>query len=455
MSVTVEETEKPALEIATCECNPLVDCLRMAGVNHKSASLAVRELVALPKGGSADFVNELSRKLPIREVVALSTCNRTEFYYASRDPIAPMTLFEALTDGNPRIMSMLAGSLYSAEAGEVAKHLFRVTCGLDSLVLGETQILSQVKRAYERSREQDLTGTSLNLLFQKAFEAAKQVHTRTSLNSHQASIPSVALKLAEAIFDDLSQPFIVVVGTGEIARLTLEALTARGAAKLAFVTRTAERARVWAEIHPGARVGTMDELPELLRRADMVVCATATGKPVITTTMMANALQNRPHRSRPVLLVDLGVPRNIESAAGILEQVFLHNIDDLQAVANKNRARLELEVQKAQKLLAEHLDEYLGHCRGATAGDTISEIRLLARRIADLEMERTMKKMPHLTEREQGEIGELVHRILGKILHEPTQNLRQAVRQEQGVEAVSWARKLFGLDSMKRGRPDK
>jgi glutamyl-tRNA reductase len=246
MSVTVDETERPALTIATCECNPLVDCLQMVVVNHKSASLAVRELVALPKGGSADFVVELSRKLPIREVVALSTCNRTEFYYTSRDPIAPLTLFEALAEGNPRILSMLAGSLYSAQGSDVAQHLFRVTCGLDSLVLGETQILSQVKRAYERSREQGLTGTSINLLFQKAFEAAKQVHTRTSLNSHQASIPSVALKLAEAIFEDLSQPFIVVVGTGEIARLTLEALTTRGANKLAFVTRTAERARVWA-----------------------------------------------------------------------------------------------------------------------------------------------------------------------------------------------------------------
>jgi glutamyl-tRNA reductase len=166
--------------------------------------------------------------------------------------------------------------------------------------------------------------------------------------------------------------------------------------------------------------------------------------------MIVGALKKRKNRGRPVLLLDLGVPRNIESAAGALDQVFLHNIDDLGKVAEGNRRKLELEVKRAETIIAEALDEYERHCRGAAAGSTIGELRTTARRIADLEMERTLRKLPDLTDREKEEIGELVHRILGKLLHEPTQNLRLSLHQDQGKEAISWTRRLFGLDAPAR-----
>jgi len=200
-------------------------------------------MAALPKG-SAATLKRMADELRLNEIVRISTCNRTEIYWTVDREIRPEEVFGAMPHLSAVGADEICSRLYFKTGIDVAEHLFQVTCGMDSLVAGETQILKQVKRAYERGRENGLTKTSLNLLFQKAFRVAKKVHAQTSLSSHRASIPSVALKFTEAIFDDLANASILVIGTGEIARITLEALDKRGARNISFVTRTEDRAKV-------------------------------------------------------------------------------------------------------------------------------------------------------------------------------------------------------------------
>ncbi len=425
---------------------PLVDVLRMAGVNHKTASVALREKLAICEEVAPEAMDRLRNEFQLNELVALSTCNRTEFYWTSSKQVDPERLFRSLLDIDSEGSEDLSSSIYSGSGRDVATHLFQVACGMDSLVLGETQIASQVKKAYEQSRERNFTGHPMNALFQKAFQITKRVYTYTSLTSQGVSIPSVALEFAEAIFDDLSGMFVVVIGTGEMARLTFGVLRQRGAHKVAFVTRSSERAREWGTLHEAAEVTTMEKITEVLGRADIVVACTSTDRPVVTSEHVRKALSASRRPNRPLLILDLGIPRNIDPGVGDMEQVFLHNIDDLEKVVERNRARLEVELVKARGIVKGGLEDYLRECRAATAATTIHEIRSFAQDIAAMELERTMKRISHLSERDKEEVTTAVHRILGKILHPPSENLRMVTKNGGGDEAISWARKLFGLD---------
>jgi glutamyl-tRNA reductase len=429
------------------ECSPLVASLAMAGINHKTASLAVREKASLPKG-AAEALAEFKDRHGVSELVALSTCNRTEFYWTGSS-VPPLSFFQEIFGLPPDDMKELSLSLYTKSGLEVARHVFEVACGMDSMVLGETQILNQVKRAYERSRERALTDTALNLLFQKTFEVAKKVHTQTRLAAQRPSVPSAALKLTEAIFDDLREVPILVIGTGEIAQVTVESLKKRGARNIFFVSRTKERVKIWEERHPGAEVTTMENLDGLLKRADIVISCTHTEDPVLTADKVRSIMPLREHKNRPLLLLDLGIPRNIAPEAGKIGQVYLHDIDDLQKVVEKSRSRLEAEMVKAREIIGEVLADYAAGCREAEAGSTIREVRTYAQSIADMELSRTLKKLPDLTPRQREEVETLVHRIMGKILHGPAEGLRLASKDGKGDEAAHWARKLFGLS-----RPD-
>ncbi|HUT53685.1 MAG TPA: glutamyl-tRNA reductase [bacterium] len=428
----------------TGECSPLVAELRMAGLNHKTAPVSVREKAALPRG-AGDALAELRDKMGLSEVVALSTCNRTEFYWTGAPAATPLAIFQDLLGLDPDDLKQLSPCLYAKNGMDVARHLFQVACGMDSMVLGETQILNQVKRAYERSRERGLTDTALNLLFQKTFEVSKKVHTQTRLSAQRPSVPSAALKLTEAIFDDLTSTPILVIGTGEIAQVTVESLKKRGARNIFFVTRSASRAKIWEEKHPGAEVSTIDNLDTVLAKADIVISCTHTDEPLITAEKVKLAMTQRAHRNHPFLLLDLGIPRNIAPEAGRLGNVYLHDIDHLQKVVEKDRSRLEAEVAKAGVIIGQVLDNYAAGCREAEAGAAIREVRSRAQAIADLELERTLKRLPDLTPKQQQEVATLVHRIMGKLLHAPAEELRTASKNGKGDEATHWARRLFGI----------
>ena len=232
---------------------------RWPGINHRTAPLALREKINVPSDKTDEVTGKISQDLPIKEIVVLSTCNRTEFYWASEEHVDPIQFFKAIPGVDSATLEELSPSIYSRQGKEVARHLFEVACGLDSLVLGETQVYNQVKNAYEFSRAHGFTGSALNFLFQKAFETTKKVHSQTGLSSQRASIPSVAMEFARAIFENIQDCYVLVIGTGETAQVTLEVLRKRGAHKIGFVTRTAERACDWQCSHEQADVTVLVE----------------------------------------------------------------------------------------------------------------------------------------------------------------------------------------------------
>ena len=440
------------------ECIPLVEVLHLAGVNHRTAPLEIREKLSVPKARINEALQILSKKLGLSELVILSTCNRTEFYWASafaeatadksEKQIYPLDFFRALPLVDSEIIARLSPLVYTYHGKEVAHHLFEVTAGLDSMALGETQVSGQVRAAYECSREIGVTGIALNFLFQKAFETTKRIHTQTALFSQKASIPAVALEFARAVFEELSDVFVLVIGTGEIAEVTVEVLRKRGVRKMAFITRTQERARAWQENYPGCEVATLENLSSLLWKADIVVACTITDQPILSAKEVSQALIAREKRNRPFLVLDLGIPRNVSPDLKKLEQVYLKDIDDLQEVVNKNKAQLEVEVEKAQQIIETGVREYLQFCLSATAASTIKELRAFAEDIARKELDRSIPKLGELSPEQRQELLTLVHRILAKILHHPSERLRFISRDRQGQQALQWARILFGLQPL-------
>ncbi len=430
------------------ECIPLVDSLHLAGVNHRTASLEIREKLAVPKGKINAVLNTLSKNLGLSELVIISTCNRTEFYWASDKKISPLEFLRALPLLNPDNPEPLQPLIYAYSGKEAVSHLFEVTSGLDSLVLGETQVFGQVRSAYECSREIGITGIALNFLFQKAFETTKKVHNQTALLSQKASIPSVALEFARAIFEDLSDAFVLVIGTGEIAEVTVEVLRKRGVRKMGFISRTADRAKIWKEKYPNSEVAILENLSSLLWKADIVITCTETDRPILGAKEVSQALDTRQKRNRPFLILDLGIPRNVSPDLKKLGQVYLKDIDDLQEIINKNQAQLELEVIKARRIIETGVQDYLQFCKSATVASTIKEFRALAEEIAQKELNRSLRKLGELSPEQKQELEILVHRILGKVLHNPSQRLRLVARDNQAQQAIQWARILFGLDSV-------
>lgn len=442
---------------------PRLDGLRMAGLNHRTAPVELRERLAVVKGDGSALLESVHEQFPLKEVVVLSTCNRVEFYWTESGPVDGARLIAAVAAqraataeaGTPASSPLSADStgldaeiashVYRHEGAQAAGHLFQVAVGLDSLVVGETQILHQVKRAYERSLALGLTGPVLNPLFQKSLQMAKEVHTKTRLTAHQASVPAVALDLAEAIFGDLTSTSVLVVGTGEMAQLTFESLRKRGVQPFAFISRSSERARAWSETH-SSPVLTPEALPDVLPRADIVVACTASQQPIVTAEMVRRALAARPGRSRPLLILDLGLPRNVDADVRRIEQVYLHDLDGLEAVVEGNRRRQEREVVAARELLSMGLESYCRECLVWTASSTIQELRARTEGMAREELARSLNRMPDLTEGEREQVGLLVHRILGKVLHGPTRALKEASENGCGVEGVRWARRIFGME---------
>jgi glutamyl-tRNA reductase len=332
--------------------------LHVAGVDYRSVPVDLRERLTVSKGELRGALERVRAIPGVREAVLLSTCNRTECYWVASDPVDPLSLLQAACAAGEETVREIAPFVRVRSGEEAAGHLFRVACGLDSMVVGETQILHQAKRAYEGANGAGCTGPLLNSLFQKAFESARKVHATTRLAVQRASVPGVALDLASAIFDDLSEVFVLVVGTGEVARLTLEVLRKRGVRRAAFVSRTTEGAMAW-EARSSSEVWTLSEIDKVLWKADIVIACTGADRPVLTPREIRTALGMRKGRQRPLLILDLGVPRNVDSSVASLEQVYLRDIDDLGQVVEQRKALQEAEIRAAEGVVREVLKGYL------------------------------------------------------------------------------------------------
>jgi len=329
---------------------PVPPILFLLGASHHTAPLAVREKLALDEARATALAEKL-RALPgVKEFTLLNTCNRVEIYGVAHHPDTVATLRAAVAETTGCALAELEGVLHLRQNHEAIAHLFAVASGLDSQVVGETEILGQVKTAYDAALARHWTGPVLNRVFQKTFQAAKHIRTHTAIGAGQVSIATVAVDLAGRIFGELGTSKVLVVGAGDIGLKTAQAFQSRGAASITVASRTLSNAEA-AAAQTGGWAASLAELPELLVAADIVASSTSAPGFVLTAGLVAAAMKRRP--ARPLFLIDLALPRDVDPAAAAQANVFLYNLDDLAAIAEENLAHREAEAAKGRAIVAE------------------------------------------------------------------------------------------------------
>ncbi|MEI8315261.1 MAG: glutamyl-tRNA reductase [Verrucomicrobiota bacterium] len=326
--------------------------LVIVGLNHCSAPVAVRERVAFPRAQLGTATCELLGAAPLAEAAIVSTCNRVEIYALAADAAQAALALRRYLHTYHKLTEPIDAHLYERHNRECVAHLMNVVCGLDSMVLGETEILGQVKDAYAAAQQAGATGAALNRLFQKAFAAAKHIRSNTAITRGSTSVANVAVELAEKIFRDLTQSTVMVIGTGAMSEATAKALRSRGAGTVLVCGRDRERSGALAG-QLGGRAIHYDDWPVEFPKVDIVISATASPHPIVTREKLVPLMKARHHR--PLFLIDIGVPRDIETACDELENVYVYNMDDLQKIANENLAAREREINVCRELIAERV----------------------------------------------------------------------------------------------------
>ena len=329
---------------------PHPSVLFLLGASHHTAPLAVRERLALDDARAAALAARLQQTPGVGEFALLNTCNRVEIYGVARGPEALAALRASVAETTGCAPAELEGVLQLRQNHDVVSHVFSVASGLDSQIVGETEILGQVKGAYETALARQWTGPVLNRVFQKTFQAAKHIRTHTAIGAGQISIASVAVDLAGRIFGDLSPVNILVVGAGDIGVKTVQAFQSRGAKSITVASRTLSKAEE-AAAQAGGWAASLAELPEVLAAADIVASSTSAPGLVLTQELVATAMKRR--AARPLFLIDLALPRDIDPATASLANVYLYNLDDLAEIAEGNLAQREAEVARCRAILAE------------------------------------------------------------------------------------------------------
>jgi glutamyl-tRNA reductase len=389
------------------------------GINHRTAPVALREKVAFSEERLVAALRALRQARGISEVVILSTCNRTEVYWSGSATGAELS--EWLDQHHGGGLD-LAASLYVHQEQHAVTHAFSVASGLDSMVLGEAQILGQLKDAYRVAQEAGSTGPALNKLFQAAFSAAKRVRTETRIGANAVSLASATVSLARRVYSDLGAQTALMVGAGEMIALTARHLASAGVKRMVIANRSPERAQALAAEVKAHAVGLAD-LDAELAQADIVVSCTASPTPLITKSAAAAAVRAR--RRRPIFMVDLAVPRDIEPAVAELEDVYLFSIDDLQQLVDENRQQREVAASGARRLVEEEVSRFLSEARAHDAGPAIRAMRAQAEAIRQQTVEQARRMLA------AGRSGEevvdfLANTLTNRLLHAPTQAVRHA-----------------------------
>ena len=405
------------------------------GMNHKTAPVALREKVAFGEDRLAGALKALHQGGGVSEVVILSTCNRTEVYWSGSASSAELTAWLERHHGNSLD---LAPSLYVHQEARAIEHAFSVASGLDSMVLGEPQILGQLKDAYRVAQESGSTGPTLNRLFQAAFAAAKRVRTETRIGANAVSLASATVSLARKVYADLGEHSALLIGAGEMNALAARHLSAAGVKRLVIANRTLARAQALATEVSGYAVDLKD-LDKALEDADIVVSCTASPTPIITRRAAELAIRARRHR--PIFMVDMAVPRDIEPEVAELEDIYLFSIDDLQQLVNENLQQRELAAGDARQVVAAEVKRFLAESRAHDAGPAIRTLRQQAEGIRQQTLEQAKRLLQ--SGRSNDEVLEfLANTLTNRLLHSPTQALRQAAELSDAEIAETLARLL-------------
>jgi glutamyl-tRNA reductase len=419
--------------------------LTVAGINHRGAPVDIRERIAYAPSEVGAALEALCAAAALREVVLLSTCNRTEVYAIESDVDAAAEIWAALS---VRLGGDASSFGYLRRDREAARHLFRVASGLDSMVLGEAQIHGQVRDAWELCRAH--SGPVLNRLFQSSLQVAGRVRHETSVARGAASVSSAAVQLARQIFGSLAGKRAMVLGAGEMAELALECLGEHGVRTSIVANRSYDRARDVAARY-GAMAVHYDECWSALAGVDVLVCSTAAPHAVVRVDHVRPALAAR--GDRPLCILDIAMPRDVEPAVGDLGNVFLYNLDDLQAVVTSNLERRRAEVPTAEELIDGEVARYWDWVAGLAAVPVLTEMRARMEALRERELADALRRLPSLSDADRAAVEELSRKLMNKFLHAPSVRLRAAAANGRGLGVVDTARYLFDLEHSTPAEP--
>ncbi|MCL1068126.1 glutamyl-tRNA reductase [Shewanella olleyana] len=408
------------------------------GINHKTATVDLREKVAFSPDKIHDAMKSLASRTSSGEAVIVSTCNRTELYCNNG---SKADIIEWLEDYHDLTHDELMPCIYSYEDQECAKHLMRVSSGLDSLVLGEPQILGQVKQAFVKAKEAGTTAVTIDRLFQNTFSVAKKVRTETEIGAAAVSVAFAAVSMAKHIFSSLSTTNVLLIGAGETIELVAKHLKDNEVAGIVVANRTVERAQAMCEEFDATAI-TLQEIPDYLPKADIVISSTASPLPILGKGMVEKALKQRRHQ--PMLLVDIAVPRDIEAEVGELDDAFLYTVDDLHSIIEQNMASRKEAAEQAEIIADEQSHVFMEWVRSLESVDSIREYRSQSLAIKDELVERALNKLTQGGDNEQV-ILELANRLTNRLIHAPTQALTSASRQGD-LNTLGQLRVTLGLD---------
>lgn len=395
--------------------------LFVLGLNHRTASLSLRERLAFGPEKLASALAALCQLDGVREGCLLSTCNRTEIY-ADVEPAAQAMLSLWWSQFCRVTPDEMGSCLYQHQEGEAVRHLMRVACGLDSLVLGEPQILGQLKSAVEQARQQGAVKSLLGRLFERSFSVAKRVRTETEIGANGVSVAFVAVSLARQIFADLSQTQVLLIGAGETIELAGRHLQSHQVQHMTVANRTLARAQELASQWQ-ADVITLNEIPTVLPDVDVVVSSTASPLPLLGKGLIERVLKQRRHK--PMLLIDLAVPRDIEEEVGSLADAYLYTVDDLQGIVAENQSSRQQAARQAELLIDEEKEAFMAWYQGLPAQEQIRRYRQSAAQLQHDELQRALQLLSQGHAPDQV-VTELAHRLTNKLIHAPTEALRQA-----------------------------
>ena len=417
--------------------------LLLLGVSHKTAPVDVRERLDFSSRDLGAAVEALATRASTAESVVLSTCNRSEVYIASDNPArARDEIIEFLSQYHSLPADSFTPHLFSLSDDAAAKHLFRVAAGLDSLVVGEPQILGQVKDAFETASGRRCTGPMLTKLFHWSFGVGKRVRTETALGEGAVSISFAAVALARKIFGRLDGRRVLVIGAGEISSLTAEHLRAQGVGEIAIASRTAAHAEALAA-SVGGRAAAWEDVPSLLATADIVITATGSQRPILTRAHVEATTPR--HRPDPLFIIDLAVPRDVEPSVGDIEQVFLYNVDDLQTIVQENLSRRSREIAHAETIVAEELLKFATWQRSRGAVPTVVALRQRFDAIRRSELQRLESKLVGLSPEARSRVDEVTRLIVEKLLLDPTEQLKALPDEETQIAYTEAVNRLFRL----------
>ncbi|NOY28735.1 MAG: glutamyl-tRNA reductase [Planctomycetes bacterium] len=417
--------------------------LRMIGCSHRDAAVDVRQLLAFNAQQTAEALGTWQSRFPDAELALLSTCNRVELYAVG--PTEPEVLVEALLDHRQVSSKQVEGHLVSLTDAEVVRHLYRVTASLESMVVGEPQILAQVKQAYQSAQEVGTTGPLLHDLFQSALRTARRVASETALHKHRVSIPSIAIAdLASCVFETFNDKHVLVIGAGEMADETLRYLRDAGEPQIHVINRDAERGQKLAQRWAG-QYHEWSELWDQLAQADLAISTTAATEPVVTATTFDERVT--PHRhQRPLVVLDLAVPRDFEPEVSEALGVYLYSLDDLAQACKNNQTARAAELPRAEKIVTQETARFAAEVHHRATAPVIAGLRQELERPKKAELERLFCKLPHLGEPERQEIEQFADRLVNKMLHPPMESLRDASQNGTPHGLLDALRRLFHLE---------